>query len=65
MNLLFADRLPEQTLVDLESRGHVCVMEPGLGAADLPARIAGFEDWWCAAPRSSAPCSRPRTGWCW
>jgi D-3-phosphoglycerate dehydrogenase len=43
MHLLFADRLPEQTLVELEARGHDCVMEPGLGAADLPARIPGFD----------------------
>src|SRR5918999_230024 len=43
MHLLFADRLPEQTLVELEARGHDCVMEPGLGAGDLPARIAGFD----------------------
>lgn len=43
MHLLFADRLPEQTLVELEGRGHVCVMEPALTAADLPARIAGFD----------------------
>jgi D-3-phosphoglycerate dehydrogenase len=43
MQLLFADRLPEQTLVDLEARGHVCVMEPRLSADELPARIAGFD----------------------
>jgi D-3-phosphoglycerate dehydrogenase / 2-oxoglutarate reductase len=43
MHLLFADRLPEQTLVELEARGHACVMEPGLAAGDLPARIAGFD----------------------
>jgi D-3-phosphoglycerate dehydrogenase len=43
MHLLFADRLPEQTIVDLEARGHVCVMEPDLTADDLPARIAGFD----------------------
>lgn len=43
MHLLFADRLAEQTLVDLEARGHVCAMEPGLTADDLPARIAGFD----------------------
>jgi D-3-phosphoglycerate dehydrogenase len=43
MQLLFADRLPEQTVVELEARGHVCVMEPGLTADDLPARIAGFD----------------------
>jgi D-3-phosphoglycerate dehydrogenase len=43
MHLLFADRLPEQTLVDLEARGHVCLMEPELVADDLPARIPGFD----------------------
>lgn len=43
MHLLFADRLPERTLDALEARGHVCVMEPGLRADDLPARIAGFD----------------------
>ena len=43
MHLLFADRLPEQTMVDLEARGHVCQMEPGLAADDLQARIAGFD----------------------
>jgi D-3-phosphoglycerate dehydrogenase len=43
MHLLFADRLPERTLDELEARGHVCVMDPGLGADDLPARIAGFD----------------------
>jgi D-3-phosphoglycerate dehydrogenase len=43
MHLLLADRLPEQTLVELEARGHACVMEPELAADDLPARIAGFD----------------------
>ncbi|QZY28583.1 phosphoglycerate dehydrogenase [Nocardioides coralli] len=43
MRLLLADRLPQQTLVDLEARGHECVMEPGLSADDLPGRIAGFD----------------------
>ncbi len=43
MQLLFADRLPEQTITDLEARGHVCVMDPGLKADDLAARIAGFD----------------------
>ena len=43
MQLLFADRLPDQTILDLESRGHVCVMEPDLTADDLPGRIAGFD----------------------
>lgn len=43
MRLLLADRLPEETLADLESRGHECVMEPSLSAADLPGRISGFD----------------------
>jgi len=43
MHLLFADRLPEQTLADLEARGHSCVMEPGLAAEELPDRIRGFD----------------------
>lgn len=43
MRLLLADRLPGQAVSDLEARGHVCVMEPGLTADDLPARIPGFD----------------------
>ena len=43
MRLLLADRLPDQTVADLEARGHVCVMEPGLSADELPERIAGFD----------------------
>jgi len=43
VRLLFADRLPEQTIEDLESRGHTCVVEPGLSADELPGRIAGFD----------------------
>ncbi|MBD8871163.1 NAD(P)-dependent oxidoreductase [Nocardioides donggukensis] len=43
MHLLFADRLPEQTLAGLEERGHTCVMEPALTAEDLPGRIAGYD----------------------
>ena len=43
MHLLFADRMPEQTIVDLEARGHTCVMEPGLAADELAGRIAGFD----------------------
>ena len=43
MRLLFADGLPEQTITDLEARGHVCVVEPGLKADDLAARIAGYD----------------------
>jgi len=43
MQLLIADALPEQTVVELESRGHGCVMEPALGADDLADRIPGFD----------------------
>src|SRR4029079_9766287 len=35
--------MPEQPLVDLEPRGHTCVMEPGLAADELAGRIAGFD----------------------
>ncbi|MGI8535319.1 MAG: phosphoglycerate dehydrogenase [Mycobacteriales bacterium] len=43
MQLLFADSVPQRTVVDLESRGHRCVVEPTLAADDLPGRIAGFD----------------------
>jgi D-3-phosphoglycerate dehydrogenase len=43
MQLLFADSVPEQTVSDLESRGHDCVLEPDLRAEELPRRIAGFD----------------------
>lgn len=43
MRILFADKLSDQTLHDLEARGHVCAMEPGLGADDLSGRIAGYD----------------------
>jgi D-3-phosphoglycerate dehydrogenase len=43
MHVLFADRLPEQTVADLEARGHTCVVEPGLTADDLPTRIPGYD----------------------
>ena len=43
MQLLFADSVPEQTVGDLESRGHECVLEPDLRAEDLPGRIPGFD----------------------
>ena len=43
MHLLLADKLPEQTVADLEARGHTCVVEPDLTADDLPGRIAGFD----------------------
>jgi D-3-phosphoglycerate dehydrogenase / 2-oxoglutarate reductase len=43
VRLLFADRLSEQTVTELEALGHELVLEPGLGAEDLAGRIAGFD----------------------
>jgi len=43
MHLLLADKLPEQTVTELEARGHVCAVEPGLSADELPGRIAGYD----------------------
>jgi D-3-phosphoglycerate dehydrogenase len=43
VRILFADKLPEQTIADLEAQGHECVMEPGLHADDLADHIAGFD----------------------
>jgi D-3-phosphoglycerate dehydrogenase len=43
MHLLFADKMPEQTIEELEARGHVCVVEPELSGDDLASRIAGFD----------------------
>jgi D-3-phosphoglycerate dehydrogenase len=43
MRILFADKLPEQTLHDLEAHGHECVMETGLSADELAGRIAGYD----------------------
>ena len=43
MQVLVADSLPENTIADLEARGHQCVVEPTLGEADLADRIAGFD----------------------
>lgn len=43
MRLLLADRLPDHTVADLESRGHTCVVDGGLSADDLPGAIAGVD----------------------
>jgi D-3-phosphoglycerate dehydrogenase len=43
MRVLVADTLAEEALAVLADRGHDCVVEPDLGADDLPARIGGFE----------------------
>jgi D-3-phosphoglycerate dehydrogenase len=43
MRILFADKLSEQTVHDLEARGHECTVDPGLSADDLSGRIAGYD----------------------
>jgi D-3-phosphoglycerate dehydrogenase len=43
VRILFADKLPEQTLHDLGAHGHECAMEPGLTADDLAQRIVGYD----------------------
>jgi D-3-phosphoglycerate dehydrogenase len=43
MHLLFADSLADQTIAELEKRGHRCSVEPALTTADLPGRIPGVD----------------------
>src|SRR5215218_1225361 len=43
MRILFADKLSEQTVNDLEQHGHECSVEPGLSADDLAGRVAGHD----------------------
>jgi D-3-phosphoglycerate dehydrogenase len=43
MHLLFADPVADQTIADLEKRGHRCSVEPALTTAELPGRIAGVD----------------------
>ena len=43
MRILFADKLSEQTVDDLEQHGHECSVEPGLVADDLAAHIGGYD----------------------
>jgi D-3-phosphoglycerate dehydrogenase len=43
MRVLVADTLAEEALAALAARGHECVVEPDLGADDLPDRVNGFE----------------------
>jgi D-3-phosphoglycerate dehydrogenase len=43
VRILFADKLSDQTVHDLEAHGHECDVDPGLGADDLPGRIAGYD----------------------
>src|ERR671910_388631 len=43
MQVLVADSLPEKAIAELESRGHTCEVDPGLGEAELADRIPGFD----------------------
>jgi len=43
MRILFADSLDESRLARMRDAGHECVVEPGLGADDLPDRIGAFD----------------------
>jgi D-3-phosphoglycerate dehydrogenase len=43
MHLLFADKLPEQAIAELEAGGHVCVVDPEVTAEELPRRVVGFD----------------------
>jgi len=43
MRVLFADAVSGATVTELESRGHVCVVDPALRAGDLAARVDGFD----------------------
>ena len=43
MRVLFADSVGGSTVTELEARGHTCVVEATLQAADLPERVGGFD----------------------
>jgi D-3-phosphoglycerate dehydrogenase len=43
VRILFADKLSDQTVHDLEAHGHECRVEPDLGPDDLPGRIRGYD----------------------
>jgi len=43
MRILFADKFPHRYLEKVTELGHDCVLEPELGAGDLPDKIAGFD----------------------
>ena len=43
MRVLFADSVGGSTVTQLEARGHTCVVDTALQAADLPDRVAGFD----------------------
>jgi D-3-phosphoglycerate dehydrogenase len=43
VRILFADKLSDQTVHDLEASGHECDVEPDLGPDDLPDRIGEYD----------------------
>ncbi len=43
MRVLFADSVGGSTITRLEARGHTCVLDAGLQAADLASSIGGFD----------------------
>lgn len=43
MRILVADSLEQGAISELEARGHTCEVDPGVGADDLPGRIAGVD----------------------
>ena len=43
MKILFADAIDPTTVSELAAREHDCVVEPALGAEELPGWVAGFE----------------------
>ena len=43
MRVLFADSVVGSTITELEARGHTCVVEPKLKAADLAGSVGGYD----------------------
>ena len=43
MRVLFADQVGGQTVAELESRGHTCVVDTALEAEDLASKVDGFD----------------------
>jgi D-3-phosphoglycerate dehydrogenase len=56
MRVLVADTLAEEALAALKARGHECVVEPDLGADDLPKRVNGFDALVVRSTKVTAAC---------
>jgi D-3-phosphoglycerate dehydrogenase len=56
MRVLVADSLADQALGRLREQGHECVVEPELGADDLPGRIGGFDALVVRSTKVTAAC---------